>query len=689
MTAREGIRWRPWCLGVGMSLALAVPPTAATAAERGVELISPAESQGLSVISAWGSADVEQAFFATDQFSASTRVATRTAHGWALGAPLLQNPGVSLSLPSVSVDGSRLVAIEGAPSGPGPGTRTDGMYLHVEGQPVKTLFTHPNPGLGNPRPSEYYGADEDVRRLYFRAAPGVVDGPTSASGLYRWNDPANRFDVVEIDDPRVQACGSYTATFAGVVGVLQNGISADGRRVIVRNGQCTVPGSSPVQTVHPHLYVWEDGAATDISRPLPGEADGAATFVGMTPDASRVFFRSPAKLTADSTAGLEELYVRENGQTTRIALPVGWTIIVSSVAASGDGTSLWFAADTGVNGPQRTRLMRWRDGAQQEIAPGSNNAFSVSVNVEVSRDGSAYLIRNATDFTGRGTAGTDQYHRFGDDGSVDCVSCPPVGVPVRAIAAQPIGNKLRKPAISADGSTIAFDTPSAISPRDVNGAVDVYLWRSGEQALLSSGTASGDANFQSMSWDASSVYFSAWGGQVAGVTDPYRKLYVSRVGGGFPPAPARQDCGDDCQGPVTPQPVLPGAGSTIFSGPGNVVPADPPAPSTATTRVRATRPKVARGTRTTVSVRAPGAGQIRTSGWGLRRESRRATRATTYRVPVRLTQRAARTLRSKGTVKTRVTVRFTPTNGRAQTARVAATFRRAANARTTVVRGEL
>ncbi|MBF6618772.1 MAG: hypothetical protein ITG02_00895 [Patulibacter sp.] len=683
-----------WSAALGATAALALAlPAGAGAAERGIELISPAESLGLSLLVGWGSADVEQAFFASDQFSSGMRVSSRTSQGWTPGRTLLQSPGAALGVPSQSVDGTRLVAVEGAPNGPEAGTRTDGIYLHAAGQPVKPLLTYPNPGLGNPNPAEYYGADEDVRRLYLKALPGVVPGTTSASGLYRWNDPENQFDAVEIDDPRVQACGSYGASFPGTTGVLQNGISADGRRVIISNEQCTVPGSSPLQTVRSHLYLWEDGVATDISRPLAGEADGAATFIGMSPSADRIFFRSSAKLTADAVAGVEQLYIHESGQTTLIGLPAGATLKFGSAerpVVSGDGSSLWYIVNVPGGGPQPDRLFRWRGGASQQIAEASLNGFrNPNGYAEVSRDGSAWLLRNAIDHAGYGTAGTTQLHRFGADGSVDCVSCPPAGVPVQAIGTQPTQDKLRRPAISADGSAIAFDTPSAISPQDVNGSADVYLWKNGTQTLLSSGTASGDAEIRSMSWDASSVYFASWGALVPGVSDPYRKLYVSRVGGGFPPSETVRDCGDSCQGAVTPQPVLPLPGSPSFVGPGNVVPPKLDEPQ-ATGKVRATRPKTARGTKAVVRVRVPGKGQIRTSGWGLKRGSRKATRSTTYRVNVRLTSRATRTLRRKGTVKTRVTVRFTPAKGKTQTVRVAATFKRSKQGSSrAVVRGEL
>ncbi len=665
------------------SMAIALPGSAA-AAERGIELISPAESLGLQVLRAWGSPDVDRAFFASDQLSSGLRSATRSAAGWTSGAPLARNAGVEVEVVSLSADGTRKLVRERAADGPAPGTRTNGFYLHADGQSVKPLLTYPNPGIvGGAQPVEFYGTDENVRQVYLSADPGTLDGPTSASRLYRWNDPAGRYDAVEINDPRVHACGSYTATFGGVTGVLQNGISADGSRVIVRNAQCTVPGSAPPQTVHPHLYIWSDGVATDITKPPPGEADGAANFRGMSPDASRVFFTSTAKLTPDSSAGVVELYVHESGQTTRISGPSGSTLREPTIAVSGDGSTVWFAVDSFVNGPQRDRLIRWHDGSQQEIAAAPLNAFNrQSLDAEVSRDGSALMIRNAIDFTSRGTGGTNQFHRFAVDGTVTCVSCPPAGVPVREMPFQRGNLDVRRPYISADGSAVAFHTPSAISPVDVNGDADVYLWQHGVHTLISSGTVNGNAEYRGMSWDASRLYFVSWGALLPGITDVYTKLYVSRVGGGFPPPVPDGDCGDDCQGPVTPQPVLPGQASMSFFGPGNVVPAAEPRAAASTARVRATRPRVARGTRTTVSVRVPARGTIRTSGWGLRRESRRATRATTYRVPVRLTQRAARTLRSKGSVRTRVTVRFTPTGGRTQTVRVAATFRRAANART-------
>lgn len=678
MTRRRtgGTLSRSAALGATAALALAIPAPA-LAAERGIELISPLETNGQSLNEGWGSPDADRAFFATEATSNGLRTAHRTDTGWAWSSPLAQEVGVGVSVVALSTDGTRMVTKDETPSGPEIGSRTDGLYLHAPGQPVRPLVTVPNPPPFMPR-YEFYAADEDVRLLYLRAEPNTLPGPTSASGLYRWNDGIGRFETVEIDDPRVQECGSYSATFGGKTTVLQNGISADGRRVILRNNQCTVPGSSPTRTVPPHLYVWEDGVATDITRPLPGEADGAATLLGMSRDASRVFFTSTGKLTTDSTAGRAELYVHEGGQTTRITGPDGMTFATGfSPRVSGDGSTVWFVADTLVNGPDRQRLLRWSDGSQRQIAAAPLNGFNpTSANYEVSRDGSALLLGNATDFTGRGITGA-QLHRFDADGTVECVSCPPPGQPMVAVAGQKTGWTTWYPHLTADGSRIAFQTSTALVPHDVNGRSDVYLWEDGRTTLISSGTVDGDADLVGMSWDASRVYFLSWGALLPGTVDPYRKLYVSRVGGGFSTGSSGDDaCGADCQGEVTPQPILPGPASPSFFGPGNVVPAVADAPQATVAKIRVTRPKAVRGTTSVVRVRVPGKGRIRTSGSGLKRGSRATNRATTYRVNVRLSPRATRTLRRTGTVKTRVTVRFTPARGKAQTVRVPVTFQR-------------
>ncbi len=86
----------------------------------------------------------------------------------------------------------------------------------------------------------------------------------------------------------------------------------------------------------------------------------------------------------------------------------------------------------------------------------------------------------------------------------------------------------------------------------------------------------------------------------------------------------------------------------------------------------------ATGKRITLKVRTPGIGKIRARGRGLRQERRTAKRATTYKVRVKLSKHARRTLQKKGRVRLRVSVRFTPTTGKAVQKTVKWTIKRSA-----------
>jgi hypothetical protein len=80
-------------------------------------------------------------------------------------------------------------------------------------------------------------------------------------------------------------------------------------------------------------------------------------------------------------------------------------------------------------------------------------------------------------------------------------------------------------------------------------------------------------------------------------------------------------------------------------------------------------------------VKVTEAGRIRTSGSGLRRRHKTVPKAGTYRVPVKLSTRARRTLSREGHVTVRVTVRFTSATGRRASTHVRVTFKRHAKHR--------
>jgi hypothetical protein len=148
-------------------------------------------------------------------------------------------------------------------------------------------------------------------------------------------------------------------------------------------------------------------------------------------------------------------------------------------------------------------------------------------------------------------------------------------------------------ALADDGRRLYFASADALSPRDTNGAQDVYQWEQGGAGgceegdtsfapasggcltLISSGKSSLDSEFVDASPNGHDVFFSTLSALVSqdyGLVD----IYDARVGGGFPeppnsPAPCE---GEACQSPPE-APNDPTPASSAFQGAGNVVEGKP------------------------------------------------------------------------------------------------------------------
>ncbi len=123
---------------------------------------------------------------------------------------------------------------------------------------------------------------------------------------------------------------------------------------------------------------------------------------------------------------------------------------------------------------------------------------------------------------------------------------------------------------SDDGTTVAFETSQALLPNDLNGDVtDVYLWRRDKPlTLISAGRSDAISNFDGMSADGHSVFFEASDRLVSGVDQDNKKLYVARLGGGFPPSETIPRCAEDaCQGLLTQRPPFTTPASETLPGP--------------------------------------------------------------------------------------------------------------------------
>ncbi len=464
------------------------------------------------------------------------------------------------------------------------------------------------------------------------ALTGDNDG-TAVDVVRRIVTPGREQTIVVSDangsgDPDAAAGAAYrwaTADHARIFFVTTEGLEPgdiDGRRdLYVRDGS-----SVPVRVSRGELV---DGAPSGNGTVNSADVE----WVFSTPDGNRTYFFTRERLTQDAPAdgGLYERDLVE-GRTRFVAGPLGssdtgnvmgslLTITKGHLGLRGIRAipgGVVFMSDAGLAGAPSDglkKVFRWtRDGGVTQInvrdadAPPSpaGDATFVPLNLSRSKTG-------------------------GQINEVDPIKGPR--------------------AVTDDGSTVFFTTSESLVAEDTDdGQNDVYRWKEGEGLSLVTppGESPDEATYLDSSPDGTQVYFATSESVLPGDTDNGAlDVYKAILGGGSPagkPAPDADPVicsGDACQGPATVGVAPPAIGSLGFVGAGNVL-APPAEPRRVTVSV--TKPKAVRGTKARLRVRVSERGRVRVSGSGLARSSRSVKKAGTYRVSVRLSKRARRTL---------------------------------------------
>jgi hypothetical protein len=309
-------------------------------------------------------------------------------------------------------------------------------------------------------------------------------------------------------------------------------------------------------------------------------AAGVEGVIGISTDATDIYFVSTDALSAGATAGVGNIYLYEAGATPAVRYiatldpseaAIGYSISTLRSAerharVSGDGKEAVFVSRASLTGYDNT------------------DAESGEADLEV------YLY---------------EAEAQGGAGRLRCISCNPTG-------ARPHGKNLAPGALnfwsaaeipawstiqyapralSAAGSRLFFESYDALLPRDTNGAKDVYEWEraSGQGAceemgatlyvpgaggclsLISSGESPQGSEFIDASADGRDVFFTT--NQSLFPEDPgLVDLYDAREGGGFAPRSHVPSCqGEVCQGPYVP-PAEQTPASASFEGAGNSKP---------------------------------------------------------------------------------------------------------------------
>jgi NHL repeat len=231
-----------------------------------------------------------------------------------------------------------------------------------------------------------------------------------------------------------------------------------------------------------------------------------------------------------------------------------------------------------------TNLYLFKDGEVRYISPGTTGQFHLRHASSMSADGSEFVFMSSSSgITSDDNGGVVQAYRYSqDDGSIECVSCPRDGQPAKPVSelrtkpfllfAQPPANARAYP-MTGDGQTFVFQTDTALLPADANNGPDIYEWHNGTLQLLTDGEGEYGGNIsvplslEGISRDGLNVLFRVQARLTGHEADAVGQIYISRLGGGFPPPSQPVPCSEDgCQGPLEAPPPFTGAGSSAIQG---------------------------------------------------------------------------------------------------------------------------
>jgi hypothetical protein len=470
-------------------------------------------------------------------------------------------------------------------------------------------------------------------------------------------------------------------------------VSSDGRVIVFVSG-CGGSGTLQVWArVGGSASVAVSGSeCTRDADDVGGLCNGvsAATYVGGAADGSRVFFTTSQQLVngdtdvddgSDLVAG-NDLYACDMpagspvpvgsanpcASLTEVSGAATDARVESVVSVSEDGSRVYFVArgvlannlDVGGVGASAgaKNLYVWeRDGAHpagqtRYVARLGSNDLTLA---QMTPDGRYLLFVTANGLVAGDTDGAMDVYRY------DMVTHTIVLVSASVTGGGGSGgfgvSIPRASAMSADGSTVIFDTAEALSPSDTNDVDDVYSWRDGQVSLISAGGGSA----LGMTPSGRDLFVLTAAQVLSADRDANTDIYDARLGGGFAPARTPPPCsGDECRGQRSQPPSLEGPSPV---GPGSGLAEVAPvfsvrAVSAAQRRVLAATGKVS----LTVTTNTPGTINARATttvaGRSVGVGSGRRTLAGAGRVAVALTlSKKARTqLASRGRLTVKVAV---------------------------------
>ena len=439
--------------------------------------------------------------------------ANHSVTNWLSTGPTGGNGAFDASVEGFSDDGSRaffqtdeqMVAAD-----------TDSSIDIYERAGATTTLISTGPAGGNGAFSaDFFDASKEGSRVVFETNEALVAADTDGGAR----------DVYERVGGTTNLVSTGPATTNQNVDAFFAGMSQDGLHVFFMAYEALV--AADTDSGRRDVYERFNGATNLVSTgPATTNAALEATWGGITPDGSKVYFTTSERLTSDDTDSVSDVYERANaGTTTRISTgSAGGNGNMSAffAAASIDGERVFFttsevlvAADTDAS----RDIYERRAGVTSLISvgpDGGNGSFNVLFG-GISLDGTRVFFETREALVSGDTDGAcpdtsepplyillcfDVYERTG--GNTTWVSSGGNGAHNASFSA-----------ISQEGGRVFFDTTEQLLAADLDtSARDVYERFGGTLNLVSQGPAGGGgphfAEFVGASTDGTRVFFQTY-----------------------------------------------------------------------------------------------------------------------------------------------------------------------------------
>ncbi len=433
-------------------------------------------------------------------------------------------------------------------------------------------------GYGFETEASFVGASADISHLLFGVRPF---GDPYGHGVYEFIGTGNglptRVDVGNDGTP-ISDCSNVfgaNAVFASV--------SADGNVVWF---SAVGPEGGQGQCKLSHQEIWArvseeksyDASTSQCTRTVgdPGGACNApsdATFEGATSDGSRVFFTTKQQLVNGDTDQTNDLYAYDLPTASNPNPPL---IDVSGSSSSeadvqrvlnyskeGNVSRVYFTAEGVLAGNHDALDEAARAGdmnvyvwQQDSSRPEGETKFIgrltssfdesyLQTYTRATSDGRYLVFRPYSQFVPTDTDNAADVYRYDAvTGELSRVSVDAAGVSGNTDG---LDAEMTASTISNNGEEIIFTTTEALSPNDGNGALDIYIWKEGRTALISTGSVGGGAGTGSIDGSGENIFFTTSQELTPDDIDNVTDVYDARVDGGFRFIEKAPCSGEGCQ----------------------------------------------------------------------------------------------------------------------------------------------